>query len=231
MRTGIAAVTGVTLLAALAGVSSTAAAPASAHPFRPFNEDGGNWSGYVASGSGFSSVTATWTEPDVSCTSNSDLYAPWVGIDGSGSRSVEQTGVQTDCSSGSPVNSPWYEMYPQNPVYWSDTVRAGDTITAGVSRSGTSYTLTLSDKTRGWTEHTTQSYNGKNVSAEVILESPSSSYPNFGTIGFSGATIDGSALSAAHPSALDANSSAGTEDHTSAIGSGGESFSVNYLQE
>ena len=196
-----------------------------------FNQDGGNWSGYVATGSGFSSASVSWTEPQVSCNSSNDLFAPWVGIDGYGSSSVEQTGVQTDCSSGSPVDSAWYEMYPQNPVYWSDTVKAGDTITASVSRSGTSYTLTLSDKTRGWTEHTTQSYNGANASAEVILESPSSSYPNFGTIAFSGATIDGSALSAANPTALDATNTAGTEDHTSAIGSGGESFSVNYLQE
>jgi hypothetical protein len=227
MRTGIVTLASVTLLASLAGVSASAAG----HSFRPFNEDGGNWSGYVAGGSGFSSVTATWTEPDVTCDASTDLYAPWVGIDGSGSRSVEQTGVQTDCSSGSPVSSAWYEMYPKNPVYWPDSVSVGDTITAGVSRSGTSYTLTLADRTRGWTEHSTQSYNGSNASAEVILESPSSSYPNFGAVSFSDATIDGAALSAANPTALDASSSAGAEDHTSALDSAGENFSVTYLRE
>src|SRR5205823_10300049 len=47
-----------------------------------FNQDGGNWSGYVATGSGFSSVSASWNEPGVSCNSSNDLYAPWVGIDG-----------------------------------------------------------------------------------------------------------------------------------------------------
>lgn len=240
MRTGIFALVGATLLAGVAGgTASTVAHTAHAgptHSFRPFhshpfNQNGGNWSGYVASGSGFSTVSATWTQPNATCNSSNDLYAPWVGIDGSGSQSVEQAGVQTDCSSGSPVDSAWYEMYPQNPVYWPDSVSAGDVITATVTRSGTNYTLKLTDQTQHWTEQTTQSYQGANASAEVILESPTAAYPNFGTVSFSAATIDGSSLSSTNPTALDASNSSGYEDHTSAIGSGGQSFSVNYLHE
>lgn len=61
-----------------------------------YNINGYNWSGAAATGSGFSSVTSTWTEPSVTCNSTNDLMAPWVGIDGYGSSTVEQTGVATD---------------------------------------------------------------------------------------------------------------------------------------
>ena len=103
-----------------------------------FNINGYNWSGAAATGSGFSSVTSTWTEPSVTCHSYNDLMAPWVGIDGYGSSTVEQTGVATDCSSGHAVYQAWYEMYPANPVYYSNAVYAGDHFTGTVTRSGTS---------------------------------------------------------------------------------------------
>lgn len=128
-------------------------------------------------GSGYTSVSANWTEPAVTCNSTNDLFAPWIGIDGYGSSSVEQTGVATDCSSGSPAYSAWYEVYPAAPVYYSNSVAAGDSFTASVNRSGTSYTLRITDNTQGWTKTTTQSYAGDNASAEFILESPTGAYP------------------------------------------------------
>lgn len=194
-----------------------------------FNEDGGNWSGWVSTGSGFSSVSASWNEPEVTCNSSNDLYAPWVGIDGYGSQSVEQTGVASDCSSGSPQYQAWYEMYPDSPVYYNDPVSAGDNFTASVQRSGTSYTLTISDTTKGWTEHVTKSYNGANASAEFILESPTGAYPNFGTVHFSGATVDGATYTGANGHALDASNNSGSEDHTGALDNG--AFDVTYTQE
>jgi hypothetical protein len=231
--------------AAVVGLAAPAGAAAPVHNFAPmnhngqavavrtvhgFNQNGYNWSGYVATGSGFTSVSATWTEPTTRCNSSNDLYAPWVGIDGYGSSSVEQTGVQTDCSSGSPVDSAWYEMYPANPVYYSNPVSAGDSITATVSRSGTSYTLTLKDNTRNWTKTTTKSYRGANASAEVILESPPAAYPNFGSVNFTGSTVNGQALSAYNPTAFDASGNSGQyEDHTGPLSGG--NFSVTYERE
>jgi hypothetical protein len=194
-----------------------------------FNQDGGNWSGWVSTGSGFSSVSASWTEPSVTCNSSNDLYAPWVGIDGYGSQSVEQTGVATDCSSGSPNYQAWYEMYPDSPVYYDNPVQAGDNFTASVQRSGTSYTLTITDNTAGWTQHVTKSYNGANSSAEFILESPTGAYPDFGTVRFTGATVDGSTYTGQGGVALDASNNSGFEDHTGAVSNG--SFDVSYVQE
>src|SRR3954463_14131312 len=132
-----------------------AAATASTIPFKPthaavthtakpgFNINGGNWGGMAATGSGFPTVAATWTEPTATCNSTNDLYAPWVGIDGYGSSTVEQTGVATDCSPGRRGPQAWYEMYPKSPVYLSTSsypVSAGDSIHASVAYvSGRTY--------------------------------------------------------------------------------------------
>jgi len=62
-----------------------------------------NWSGYAATGANgaFSSVSASWTEPAATCTSNrrrtAQYAAFWVGLDGYSSGSVEQTGTDSDC--------------------------------------------------------------------------------------------------------------------------------------
>jgi hypothetical protein len=195
-----------------------------------FNQDGGNWSGYVATGSNFTSASSSWTEPQVTCNSSNDLMAPWVGIDGYGSQSVEQTGVATDCSSGSPVYQAWYEMYPAAPVYYNDPVSAGDSISASASTDGNgNYTLTITDNTQGWTETTPASYQGQNASAEAIIESPTAAYPNFGSVDFTGFQINGQDPSSFNPVALDASNSSGFEDHTGPLSGG--NFSITYEQE
>jgi Peptidase A4 family len=233
-----AALGAATLLAGAAPVTAASFAPQHATHHgshaRPmvggtFNQDGGNWSGWVSQGSGFSDVSASWTEPSVTCNSSNDLYAPWVGIDGYGSDSVEQTGVATDCSSGSPNYQAWYEMYPGAPVYYDDPVQTGDKFSASVKRGGTSYTLTITDNTQGWTEHVTKSYSGANASAEFILESPTGAYPDFGSVRFAGATVDGSTYNGGGGVALDASNQSGFEDHTSTVSNG--SFSVDYVRE
>ncbi|TWP36889.1 hypothetical protein FGL98_08810 [Leekyejoonella antrihumi] len=184
----------------------------------------------AAQGSGFTSTSTSWVEPSVTCNSSNDLMATWVGIDGYGSSSVEQTGVATDCSSGSPVDQAWYEMFPANPVHYGNSVRAGDTITAPVTRSGTRYTLKLSDLTQGWSKTTRKSLNAANASAEFIIESPTGAYPRFGTVSFTDAKINGSPVGSYGPIAMDASNSSGYEDHTSGL-SGGTSFSIYYLHE
>jgi hypothetical protein len=217
-----------------ASVVPVSAATTQALSFRPlaYNINGYNWGGYAATGSGFSSVSATWTEAGATCNSSNDLYAPWVGIDGYGSSSVEQTGVATDCSSGSPVHQAWYEMYPKAPVYLSTgsyPVSAGNVIHASVTYAGSrKYTLTLSNTSRGWTYTTSQTISASRTSAEVIIESPTGSYPNFGTLHFSSATVNGSSLGSFGPTALDPSANGVYEARTSAL-SGGTSFTETYL--
>ncbi|WP_236796505.1 G1 family glutamic endopeptidase [Amycolatopsis sp. GM8] len=195
-------------LLSIAAVATTAfAGTASAAPvFGASNFSGGNWGGYVSFGS-FTSATASWVEPSVTCNSANDLFAPWVGIDGDGSSTVEQTGVATDCSSGSPVYQAWYEMYPAAPVYYNEPVSAGDHITATVTRTGTSsYQLVISDTSQGWSKTTTKSLASQHASAEAIIESPTDSYPNIsGGVAFTGVKFDGTNLASTSPSGLDAD--------------------------
>lgn len=154
-----------------------------------------NWAGYIAPGTvgKFTTATASWVEPSVTCLNHSDLYAPWVGIDGYGDGTVEQTGVQTACSTGSPKYSAWYEMYPAAPVYYSDPVSANDAFTAKVSASGTKFTLTIKDTTKGWTETTHATLSATLASAEAVIEAPGG-YPAITRVNFTGVKFDGVAL-------------------------------------
>jgi hypothetical protein len=158
-----------------------------------------NWSGYaVESPSQFTEVTGTWVEPTASCTSSGHTYAAfWVGLDGYNSKSVEQLGTDSDCTkANSPSYYAWYEMYPAASVSISTTtypVKPGDTMTASVTRSGTSYTLAVTSS-EGWTFSTTQTGSDANSSAEWIAEAPdtcllifcsNAHLSNFGTVAFS----------------------------------------------
>ena len=235
---------GVTVVAGLA-LAAPAAAVAAAPVFRPvshltstarsgFNINGYNWGGYAATGCGFTSVSATWTEPTATCNSTNDLYAPWVGIDGYGSSTVEQTGVATDCSSGKPVDQAWYEMYPASPVYLSSSsypVAAGNVIHASVTYAGSSkYTLTLQNTSRGWTYTTSKTLrSAKRLSAEAIIESPTGGYPKFSLLTFSSVTVNGSPIGNFGPVAMDPSNGV-YEAHASAL-SGGNSFTMTYQHE
>ncbi|WP_329053110.1 G1 family endopeptidase [Amycolatopsis sp. NBC_01488] len=225
--------TAVAAAAAGLAVSGTAHAAVEygSHSFKPYSHghqfSGGNWGGYVSFGS-FTTATASWTEPSVTCNSTNDLFAPWVGIDGDGSSTVEQTGVETDCSSGRAVYSAWYEMYPAAPVYYNVSVGAGDHITATVTRTATNtYRLDLSDTTKGWTKTTTKSLTSRHSSAEAIIESPTDSYPSIsGGVKFTGVKFNGTNLASTSPSALNADDRGSYTWIPGAIGSDGQSFTI-----
>ncbi|WAL66560.1 G1 family endopeptidase [Amycolatopsis cynarae] len=213
---------------AVASAALTGTATATGPVFGGHNFSGGNWGGYVSFGS-FTTATASWVEPSVTCNSTNDLFAPWVGIDGDGSSTVEQTGVATDCSSGSPVYQAWYEMYPAAPVYYSNAVSAGDHITATVTRTGTNtYQLTISDTTKGWSKSVSKSLTSQHSSAEAIIESPTDSYPDIsGGIKFTGVKFNGTNLASTNPSGLDADDQGIYTWSPSSIASDGTDFTMN----
>ncbi len=67
-----------------------------------------NWSGYAAyqSGTTFTDVKATWTQPSVTCPKRGTQYASfWVGLDGYNSNSVEQIGTDSDCVQGAAAST------------------------------------------------------------------------------------------------------------------------------
>jgi len=137
-----------------------------------------NWSGYADTGSSFSKVSASWTEPSASCGFTTQLAAFWVGIDGYSSDSVEQDGTLIECYLGTAYQYTWWEMYPTNDIQVvGETLAPGDAITSTVTRSGTNYTLTVTDSTHSANSFTeTESCSScANSSAEWIAEAPSGS--------------------------------------------------------
>ena len=191
-----------------------------------------NWAGYATTGSTYTSVSTTFTQPKVTCSSGDQYSSFWVGLDGYSSSSVEQTGTEADCVGSTASYSAWYEMYPAYPVTYSNTVRPGDVITETVSFSGTStYTLTLKDATEGWTHKTTKSGSHARSSAEVIAEAPYDGevlpLADFGTVNFSGSTVNGGTLASSSPTGIDMATSSGTPEATIGSLSGG-SFSITW---
>jgi len=116
-----------------------------------------NWSGYADTSTTFSTATGNWTEPSVTCSSSQEqLAAFWVGIDGFTSGAVEQDGTLAECFRRSAFYFSWWEMYPTNSIHVvGSSVQPGDSISASVVRSGSSYTLKVTDSTHSANSFTT----------------------------------------------------------------------------
>jgi hypothetical protein len=139
-----------------------------------------NWSGYADASTiagTFTRVSGSWTTPSVTCTAEDTIVSDWVGIDGYNDSTVEQDGTVGWCFKNVPTYFTWYEMYPAGTVEVGTSLVPGDKIAASVTRSGTTYTLKLTDST-----HTANSFS-KNAtcpsttclaqSAEWVAERPS----------------------------------------------------------
>jgi hypothetical protein len=119
-------------------------------PASPTAASSYNWSGYADTSStagAFSAVSGSWTTPAVKCGPEDQLTSEWVGLDGWTSNTVEQDGTMSWCFEGVPTYFTWYEMYPANTVEVGASLQPGDKVKASVKRSGTNYTLALTDST------------------------------------------------------------------------------------
>jgi len=239
------AATAVTLVAFAALAGGVVAAPRIDPPHPGRSSSGAtstNWAGYSAtSAGGFTSVTATWTQPAVKRRLVGTYAAFWVGLDGDGSHTVEQIGTMGYTSGGRAYYVAWYEMYPAamqaiDPARLA--VKPGDVLTASVRWTGaTTFKLSLADKTTGRTFSSRRSqlspqFTSPPVSAEIIAERPSSTMgvlplARFGIVGFSGCAIDGGTLAAAGASSIDMVDPGETVAATSALGSDDASFTVS----
>jgi hypothetical protein len=146
-----------------------------------------NWSGYVdtnyKSDGTFTGVSATWHVPAVESGTCSDgtfatgtgLAGFWVGLDGWGGSTVEQTGTSTECYKGNAYYWSWAEMAPQPPVVL-ESINPGDVMSGSVGYDGGDYTLILRDLTSGASDSEIVTCPSgstcSNHSAEVVAESP-----------------------------------------------------------
>ena len=205
-----------------------------------------NWSGYASHlprRGTFHSVSASWIQPRARCSRSAgkrQFAAFWAGLDGFNSKSVEQTGTDSDCNGTTPHYYGWFEMFPKAPVLFKNPLQPGDHISASVTFSGTAkYTLVLTDTTRRWT-HTIVRRNATfaRSSAEVITEAPSSGatgavlpLANFGTVRYSLIRINGLVLNKETPSRIVMVDPGGLPmDTTSLLGNAGGAFSNTWLR-
>jgi len=177
-----------------------------------------DWAGYAVTGPLITTVSGSWIQPTATCTGKATQSATWVGIDGFAPTdpTVQQVGTDADCTKkvkkipGGPSYYAWYEMFPGPLVPLSASlypVAPGNQMSASVTREGTAYQLVLTDDTVHWTYSTLQTATTTplDTSGEWIEEAPTScqaakckpvALTDFGTVGFTGATVDGQSISA-----------------------------------
>lgn len=217
MRLAIAGVTGA---ASLAAVVALAVTPASRAASATRADVSSNWAGYVATGIGSTSTTASasmsytdvtgqWVQPKARCTPGvASSVAIWVGLGGysESSQELEQTGTSADCSAGGETSYYiWYELVPADSVNLKVKIRPGDMIASAVVVNGTDVLVQVTDRTRRvrFTKHLSMASPDLS-SAEWITEAPSQcgsssfcpqlSLTNFGSVTFTRSFAIGNGL-------------------------------------
>ena len=234
--TGATGASGATGATGSTGATGPTGAPSVTNPSISLN-----WAGYAISGSSdvvrhFDHVSGNWITPAVTCTPGSTTYSAfWVGLGGLSQKAtgLEQTGTEADCDANGVAHySAWYELVPAGPVTLKLPIASGDSISAGVTVSGTKVTIHLVDNTSGASvvKHLHLAH-PDTTSSEWIAEAPSTCdesgsctalpLTDFGTVAFSNASartahgITGTISSSkwvAQPIALDELSQPGIGD-------------------
>jgi hypothetical protein len=225
-----------------------------------------NWGGYVVYKSTYvvTKISASWTVPTISgvvgstCPDSTQQWlsdSVWIGIDGYGSGTVEQTGTSSDCYYGAVNYYAWYEFYPAGSVT-AFAVSPGDSIKATVSYVGMSgghptfkATITDTTSTSTATSPTTAVSGATRTSAEWISEAPYFDgilgLTHVGTVKFTSAsaTIGGVSGSISHWTGniywvlmVDYNfpfvsTLTYAKDQPSATSSGGKTFTMKWLTD
>lgn len=167
------------------------------------------WSGYMVAppdvrdqSSLVTGVNASWTVPEVKPSENNTFSGVWVGIGGYGEDTLIQRGTEQEYIDGKVPYYSWYELLPAHLIRIPDLhVRLGDLITASLSlvnQNTNSWSIEISDVTRGEHFKKVVAYNSSMRSAEWIVERPLvndriSTLANFGNLAFTEcqATVNG----------------------------------------
>jgi len=208
-----------------------------------------HWSGYIVASDiqnrspVVSSISASWTVPEIESSENNTFSGVWVGIGGYGEETLIQTGTEQEYVNGRAVFYAWYELLPDYLVRIPRIqIQPGDTITASISlinENTNTWSIEIADVTRGQRFKKTVVYNSSRLSAEWVVERPKvngtiSTLADFGNVTFTEckATIEGntgaiSNFSYAQLAMYDQELQLVT---VSPLNDGGSSFTVNYLE-
>jgi hypothetical protein len=218
--------------------------PSGASP-APGADQSRNWAGYSASGGPFTSVSGSWTVPNVAPSGTlGSADATWVGIGGVTSDDLLQAGTQATVDSpGQVTYSAWVEALPQASQTVPLTVKPGDTITVTLAQQASGlWQVQIVNQTTGQRYQTSVQYRSSLSSAEWIEEAPAAvstgvrivPLDNFGQVQFQHgtATLNGRTVTIAQAGATPITMYGRGEQvltQTSPLSSDGGSFTVTRL--
>jgi hypothetical protein len=165
-----------------------------------------NWSGYVATSGGYTSVSGSWRVPAATGNGISTTAdGTWIGIGGVFSNDLIQTGTGNTIDANGQVSTyAFYELLPDVALEIpSLSVSAGDSMSANITETSSGvWQITITDNTRGQTFSTSVNYVSSHSSAEWIEEDPSYAsgaqvpFDNFGSAAFTASSATASGTSA-----------------------------------
>jgi len=220
------------------GVAAPAAQPQS-QPQYAYTSS--NWSGYLAYGLSYTSVSGTWVVPRATSSGVSfSADATWVGIGGVTSPDLIQAGTDDSVGPNGVVTiSAFYEMLPDAAIDVSSlSIAPDDIVSATVSHQvQNSWLVTIKDATSGQIFTANLNYDSSLSTAEWIEEDPSYAdgrqipFDSFGSISMSGASVivGGASLSMVQSGAQGVamvDEGGRLTATPSAIGADGSSFTV-----
>lgn len=204
----------------------------------PGSDRSSNWSGYAATGSGYTSVSGTWVMPQPSRTT-AGIDATWVGIGGVSGHDLIQAGTEAAVDpSGTIAYDAWIEMLPAS----TRTVAGGDAVSVTITeQSAGTWLISMKNERTGQLYRTTVQYASTHSSVEWIEEAVSSGrrivpLTDFGTVTFKngGAVRDGRTLTIAGSGATPITMINGARQPLatpSALSADGKAFSVTRTSE
>lgn len=96
-----------------------------------------NWSGKIETGTTYSGVGAYWTVPAVVPSSSAEYSSNWIGIGGTGTSNLIQTGTTEATADGATAYYAWYEMLPAPSIAIDATVEPGNQMVALIKQNAT----------------------------------------------------------------------------------------------
>lgn len=223
-----------------------------------------NWAGYIIAPYVYSIynqvhfISGTFNVPVImhSSVSSEEDTAVWIGIDGYNKNSTNthliQTGIQGVNINGTVTYSAWYELIPAPETPINMKIKPNDIISAQISlinQNSSIWNIYLKDLTSNQIFSQNVSYSTQMQTAEWIVESPTSLFPNgtmsidtlapFSQVQFSNAYLevvgkthdDFTAIGQKYrpKTPILINNTGTVETYTSPINSDNLSFSVSYL--
>ena len=141
-----------------------------------------NWAGYIVASdlqnpqASVTSVSASWTVPTVTISTQDTFSAVWIGIGGFFDNTLIQTGTEQDSIQGQAEYSAWLELLPQTATTIdSISVSPGDQITASiqlVDANTDQWSIYIKDLTNNQEYTGSYFYSASQLSAEWIVERP-----------------------------------------------------------